>query len=69
MTFSTLSVQGFSHLVLFDAGGHRSYGALSAHAPESLRSFDTYLDSLDAANEGPDGRLPHEAPALVGVAA
>ena len=49
MSFSTLSVQGFSHLVLFDAGGHRSYGLLAAHDPESLRSFDTYLDSLDVA--------------------
>ena len=69
MSFSTLSVQGFSHLVLFDASGHRSYGLLAAHAPESLRSFDTYLDSLDAANELPDGTLPHEVPALVGVPA
>ena len=62
MNLTTLSVRGFSHLVLFDAGGHRSYGLLAAHDPESLRSFDTYLDSLDAANEGQDGRLPHEVP-------
>ena len=69
MNLTTLSVRGFSHLVLFDAGGHRSYGLLAAHALESLRSFDMYLDSLDAANELPDGTLPHEVPGLVGVAA
>jgi hypothetical protein len=58
VNFTTLSVQGQSRIVLFDAGGHRSFGALSDHTPESVRCLDTFLDKYDAANELPDGTLP-----------
>jgi len=60
-----LAVQGFSHVVLTDRDGPRSYGELAAHSPDALRELDVYLDSLDAANEDEHGRLPHELPAPV----
>lgn len=54
-----LSVRGPSHIVQTDAAGARSFGAISALAPDVLDAWDRYLDSKDPANEDPlTGRLP-----------
>jgi hypothetical protein len=57
---ATLSVSGRSQVIVTDADGHHAYGALHAHPREKVRALDVWLDSLDAANELPDGALPGE---------
>jgi hypothetical protein len=53
---------GPTHVIVIDAAGARGYGMLHRHSPRALDALDALLDYHDAANEGPDGLLPHQRP-------
>lgn len=58
MTPNLLAVSGGpTHIVVVDPRGTRAYGLIERHDPRALRELDAWLDSLDACNEGPDGRI------------
>lgn len=50
--------QGHSMLIVLDATGAWSGGELASYSRATLHRLDVWLDSKDAANEGPDGSLP-----------
>jgi hypothetical protein len=43
--------------IVADARTLTSFGAMDTMSPERLALLDSWLDSRDAANEGPDGEL------------
>jgi hypothetical protein len=57
--------RGPTHIVVLTADGARGYGMLGRHSARALDALDALLDYRDAANEGPDGLLPHQRPAAM----